>query len=60
MAKGRGKDFRGTRNLKRLARIPQEKQKEEIRRSLAYGLEAAESVLDRTISCFSRYISSPP
>jgi len=54
MAKGRGKEFRGTRNLKRLARIPQQKQKDEIRRSLAYGLEAAESVLDRTISCFSR------
>ena len=52
-----GKDehgFRGTRNLHRLARIPQTKQDEEIARSLELGLEAAESIHDRTISLFSR------
>ena len=54
MAERKGTEFRGTRNLKRLAQIPQEKQKEEIRRSLEHGLEAADSVVDRTISCFSR------
>ena len=47
-------ELRGNRNLKRLARISQEKQKEEIARGLEYGLEAAPSVNDRTISCFSR------
>ena len=54
MADQKGKEFRGNRNLKRLARIPQAKQQEEIRRSLRYGLDAAKSVTDRTISCFSR------
>jgi arginase family enzyme len=47
-------ELRGNRNLKRLARIPQRKQQEEIERGLKYGLEAAGSVTDRTISCFSR------
>ena len=47
-------ELRGNRNLGRLARIPQKKQEEEIRRSIELGLEAAESVIDRTISCFSR------
>src|SRR5262245_53536914 len=46
--------FRGNRNLERLSRIPQKKQEEEVRRSLELGLEAAESITDRTISCFSR------
>src|SRR5690242_21710144 len=50
----KAKEFRGNRNLKRLARIPQTKQQEEVRRSLRYGLDAAQSVTDRTISCFSR------
>src|SRR5215471_3674600 len=54
MAKGTGRKLRGNRNLKRHARIPQTKQKDEVRRSLRYGLEAAHSVTDRTISCFSR------
>jgi agmatinase len=46
--------MRGTRNLGRLARISQSKQDEEVKRSLKFGLEAADSVVDRTISCFSR------
>jgi agmatinase len=47
-------DFRGNRNLKRLSRISQTKQAEEVARSLEFGLDAAQSVLDRSISCFSR------
>ena len=47
-------ELRGTRNLKRLAKLTQKKQEEDIRRSLELGLEAAKSVIDRTISCFSR------
>jgi arginase family enzyme len=37
-----------------LARISQKKQTEDIRRSLELGLEAADSVIDRNISLFSR------
>ena len=47
-------EFRGNRNLKRLARISQTKQAEEIERCLELGLEAADSINDRTISLFSR------
>ena len=47
-------EFRGTRNLGRLSRISQTKQEEEIRRGLELGLEAADSINDRTISLFSR------
>src|SRR5215470_18370715 len=47
-------EFRGNRNLKRLAGIPQTKQDEEVRRTLRLGLEAAPSIADRTISLFSR------
>jgi agmatinase len=47
-------EFRGARNLKRLKRISQTKQEEEIRRGLELGLEAAASINDRTISLFSR------
>ena len=47
-------EFRGNRNLKRLARISQTKQEEEIARCLELGLEAADSINDRTISLFSR------
>ncbi|MCP4328259.1 MAG: agmatinase family protein [Alphaproteobacteria bacterium] len=47
-------EFRGNRNLKRLSRISQKKQDEEIRRCLELGLEAADSINDRTISLFSR------
>jgi agmatinase len=46
--------FQGARNIRRLADIPDKKQREEVERSLEYGLEAAPSVLDRTISTFSR------
>ncbi|HEV8311261.1 MAG TPA: agmatinase family protein [Methylomirabilota bacterium] len=47
-------EFRGTRNLRRLSRIPQTKQADEVRRTLKLGLEAADSITDRTISLFSR------
>ena len=47
-------ELRGNRNLKRLRRISQTKQQEEIERNLRLGLEAAESINDRTISLFSR------
>ena len=38
-------ELRGNRNLKRLRRISQNKQDEEIARGLELGLEAAESIL---------------
>ena len=47
-------ELRGNRNLKRLRRISQTKQDEEIKRSLELGLEAAASINDRSISLFSR------
>ncbi len=47
-------ELRGNRNLKRLRRLSQSKQDEEIQRCLELGLEAAESINDRTISLFSR------
>jgi len=47
-------ELRGTRNLGRLAKLSQSKQDEEVKRGLKFGLEAADSVVDRTISCFSR------
>jgi len=47
-------ELRGTRNIKRLKRISQKKQDEEIARCLEFGLEAAESINDRSISLFSR------
>ena len=46
--------FRGMRNLRKLAEVTDHKQKEEIKRALELGLEAAPSVNDRTISTFSR------
>jgi agmatinase len=46
--------FRGTRNIKRLADISDKKEREEIERALEYGLEAAPSIQDRSISTFSR------
>jgi agmatinase len=52
MASGNG--FRGTRNLRQLAKISAHKQREEVERALEHGLEAAGSVQDRTISTFSR------
>ena len=51
-------ELRGNRNLKRLGRISQTKQEEEIQRGLELGLEAADSINDRTISLFSRGIPS--
>ena len=51
----RGRDqLTGVRNLDELADLPQQKQREEVERSLAHGLEAATSIQDRTISTFSR------
>ena len=47
-------EFRGNRNLERLTRISSKKQQEEISRSLELGLEAADSINDRSISLFSR------
>jgi agmatinase len=44
----------GVRNLDELADIPQRAQREEVERALAQGLEAADSIQDRTISTFSR------
>ena len=40
--------------MEALSRISQKKQDEDIRRSLEFGLEAADSVIDRKISLFSR------
>jgi len=54
MPDDKSSEFRGNRNLKRLKRISQKKQEEEIKRSLELGLEAAKSINDRTISLFSR------
>ena len=47
-------EFRGNRNLRRLARLPRTRQEEETARGLELGLEAAESINDRRISLFSR------
>lgn len=47
-------DTHGSRTLEALAGISQSKQDEKVKRSLELGLEAAESINDRTISLFSR------
>ncbi|MBT6510985.1 MAG: agmatinase family protein, partial [Rhodospirillaceae bacterium] len=47
-------ELRGNRNLKRLRKVSQTKQEEEIARGLELGLEAAPSIHDRSISLFSR------
>src|SRR5262247_4656649 len=44
----------GAKTIATLSRISQKKQDEEIRRSLKLGLKAADSVIDRNISLFSR------
>ncbi len=54
MPKSNKDEFRGTRNLGRLQKISQTKQEEEIQRTLELGLEAADSINDRSISLFSR------
>jgi agmatinase len=46
--------FVGQRNIRRLADIPDRKRREEVERALEYGMEAAPSVQDRTISTFAR------
>jgi agmatinase len=46
--------FQGMRNIRRLADIPDRKQREAVERGLEFGLEAAPSVQDRTISTFAR------
>jgi agmatinase len=46
--------LRGNRNLRRLADVGDRVQREAIERGLEYGLEAAPSVQDRTISTFAR------
>ncbi len=46
--------FQGMGNIRKLADIPDRKQREAVERSLEYGLEAAPSVQDRTISTFAR------
>jgi agmatinase len=46
--------LQGMRMLRRLADIPDKKQREAVERGLEYGLEAAPSVNDRTISTFAR------
>ena len=49
-----GAPFRGMRNIRKLADISDRKQREAVERALEYGLEAAPSVQDRTISTFAR------
>lgn len=49
-----GAPFRGMRNIRKLADIPDRKQREAVERALEFGLEAAPSVQDRTISTFAR------
>ncbi|HKJ62714.1 MAG TPA: agmatinase, partial [Hyphomicrobiales bacterium] len=47
-------DTHGAKSLEALSKISQHKQDEKIKRSLELGLEAADSINDRTISLFSR------
>jgi agmatinase len=47
-------DLRGRRMVRKLADIPDRAQREAVERGLEYGLEAAASVNDRTISTFAR------
>jgi len=51
--------LRGNRNIKRLNKIPNTNSDEMLKQQVEFGLEAANSVNDRTISCFSRG-SQPP
>jgi agmatinase len=46
--------FQGMRNIRKLADVPDRKQREAIEKALSYGLEGAPSVDDRTISTFAR------
>ncbi|HEY5732988.1 MAG TPA: arginase family protein, partial [Methyloceanibacter sp.] len=47
-------DTYGAKTIETLSRISQTKQDEEVKRSLELGLEAANSIVDRNISLFSR------
>ena len=47
-------DTHGAKSMHTLSRISQHKQDEEVKQSLEFGLEAADSVIDRNISLFSR------
>lgn len=49
-----GRPFQAMRNIRKLAEIPDAKQREAVERSLEYGLEAASSIQDRSISTFAR------
>ncbi|WP_214371380.1 agmatinase family protein [Pseudonocardia sp. H11422] len=49
-------ELEGTRNLDRYANLPMAPTKDDVDRQIAYGLEAATSVDDRTISTFVRGI----
>jgi agmatinase len=49
-----GVGFVGTENLDKLAEIPDDRHRRAIERGIELGLEAADSVQDRTISTFSR------
>ena len=50
----RREDTHGAKSMEKLSRISQKKQDEDVRRSLEFGLEAADSIVDRNISLFSR------
>src|SRR5687768_4436597 len=50
----RREDTHGARSIEKLSRISQKKPDEDIRRGLELGLEAADSIIDRSISLFSR------
>lgn len=54
MAGRKAGDFSGNRNLEKLSKISRSRQEEEVRKGLEYGLEAADSIEDRSISLFSR------
>lgn len=54
MSKRKAGDFSGNRTLDKLSRVSQTKQEEEIRNGLEQGLEAADSIEDRSISLFVR------
>ncbi|MCL6564440.1 MAG: agmatinase family protein [Firmicutes bacterium] len=48
------KSFEGAWATNQEATLPQSRHQEEIARAIAYGLPAADSISDRTISCFAR------
>src|SRR4029079_4896571 len=50
----RREDTDGARTIEALTRISQTKQTEDVERSIEFGLEAADSIIDRNISLFSR------